>query len=1246
MAAIRAHPVLIVAGETGSGKTTQLPKMCLAAGRADAGQIACTQPRRVAALAIARRLAEELRTPPGGLVGAKIRFTDQTGPDTLVKVLTDGMLLAEVHGDPRLRAYGTVIVDEAHERSLNIDFLLGHLHNLLQRRRDLRVVITSATINTEAFAKAFGGAPVIEVSGRMYPVETVYAPIDEVLEDTGEFTYIEAVARAVGEIAAGNSPGDILVFLPGERDIREARDLLQRRDLGRAEILPLFGRLGNADQQRIFAASRARKIILATNIAETSLTIPGIRFVVDSGLARVSRYSPQTHTQRLPIEKIARSSAEQRQGRAGRVEAGRCIRLYAERDLLARPPYPTPEILRANLAAVILRMLAFGLGDIETFPFLDPPGPRAINAGYQQLQNLGALDDQRHLTPLGRRLARLPCDPTIGRMLLQAAHEGAMREVLVIGAALGIQDPRERPAEARAEADQMHRRFVHPESDFLTLLNIWNATHDATERLSQAQLRKFCKAHFLSYQRMREWRDVHLQLGEILDETGDLRLNRAPAEYHQVHRALLAGLLSHVARREDGNHYRATHDRKAMLFPGSTLYRREPRKAPKGATPAQVAVGVTASAVLRPPTKGAMPPWIMCAEWMETSRLYARCTARIDPAWILDLGRHLLKHSFSEPRYDEKGERVLARETIRLFGLEVTVRQTGYLRVKPAEATEIFIREALVADRLGTTFPFLEHNRAIRHQVENLQTRIRSFQAWTLDERLYRFYAARLQDVGSAHDLRRRIRDRWQGADHALRLTEADLIDPAAAETDATAYPETVAIAGVRLLVDYAYRPGAEDDGATLKVPVGELAVLDRARLDWLVPGYLRERIEALLRGLPKELRRQLQPLAPKAVALAERAREAAKAANPTGAALTSVLERLLAEDYGVVVRPGDWDLAAVPAHLRPRVEIVDDSNQAVAAGRDPEAVRQAFAAVVQARSQDAAAGAGTDAVARIWQAARAAHERPALQGWSLPDYPAELVLGTVDGVPVPAWPGLRVEDGCVALRLFESATAAAVATPAAFHRLCLAQRARAAAWLERDLQRESGRIRLAASSLLAPPQLEADLYAMLQRHALACPQPLPLRQATFAATLAQFDARTSGSVPRCVDLLADILARYHELLARTPERSDFRTCLDRLVHPEFLRTIAYQRLQHYPRYLRALALRIERAARDPRRDGQRAALVTPWQQACDRLPAGHPNRRALRWLIEEYRVQIFAQELGTAEKVSPARINKMMTND
>ncbi|MDB6077198.1 MAG: hrpB 1, partial [Akkermansiaceae bacterium] len=990
VAAIRANQVVVIAGETGSGKTTQIPKMCLEAGLGIEAKIGCTQPRRVAALSISRRIAEELNVSWGREVGCKIRFDDRSNSETYIKLMTDGILLAETQGDPLLSDYNAIIIDEAHERSLNIDFLLGYLKGLLAKRRDLKLIITSATIDTEAFSRAFNNAPIIEVSGRLYPVEVVYAPFDAASEERGDMTYIDAAVRAAEQALCEPGDGDILIFMPGERDIREASDLLEGRFGREAEIIPLFGRLSSGDQQRVFAPASRRKVVIATNIAETSLTIPGIRYVIDSGLARLSRYNPRTRTRRLPVEPVSQSSANQRKGRSGRVQNGICIRLYSEEDFNARPPYTQPEIQRANLAEVILRMKAFRLGDIETFPFVNPPPPVAIQGGYTLLQELGALDEARELTQLGGDLARLPIDPTLGRMLLQSQHEHATRELLIIAAGLSIQDPRERPLDQKDAAAAAHKRFLDPQSDFLTLLNIWNAVHDQWETLrTQGQRRKFCKTHFLSYLRMREWQDLHAQLHDALEELGTVRLNESNAAYDAIHRSILTGLLGHVAVKAERNTYKGAGNREVSIFPGSALYDRSER--PKKHASAQT------KAAPKPKSPN-QPAWIMAGEIVETSQLFARTVAGIDPLWIVKLAPHFCRITHNNPHWSAAAGRVLVEEKITLHGLEVHNHKVPYGNINPKAATEIFIRSALVEEdlfpepprsrremdestaptshsllasvaaeprRLPGSLRFLEQNRQIRQKIETWQTRVRRHDLADVDEALFKFYVDRIENVSSIHELNRLLRD--QSSDpNFLCITEADVTDGQELSYDAEAFPDAVPLGGQPVALSYAYAPGEEQDGVTLKLGFTLAQSLSRASVEWAIPGLREGQISELLRALPKALRRELMPFPPK---VAEIAREL----RPTGQSLQQDLAKFIHQRYGVEIPLSSWPADAIPQHLRPRIEIVGNDQKTLGAGRDLDQLRQSLAT---AKVQPTGDSPAWTRLAQQW-------ERFGLTGWT-----------------------------------------------------------------------------------------------------------------------------------------------------------------------------------------------------------------------------------------------------------------------
>jgi ATP-dependent helicase HrpA len=1312
IAAIRDHQVLVLAGETGSGKTTQIPKMCLVAGRGERGRIACTQPRRVAATSVARRVAEELNVPFGREVGCKIRFADQTSDDTVIKFMTDGMLLAELQADPELRAYDTIIVDEAHERSLNIDFILGHLRRLRLRRRDLKIVITSATIDTEAFSKAFDGAPIIEVSGRVYPVEVIYAPLEEMgranpsasakaMADgpdepsaggparrdespaprkgqRDDYTYIDAAVEAVERVLLESSQGDILVFLPTERDIREVRDQLEGRRLGRLEIVPLYGRLTNAEQQRVFAPTQGRKVIVSTNIAETSLTIPGIRFVIDTGLARVSRYAPQSRTRRLPVEPVAQSSADQRKGRCGRVSDGVCIRLYSEQDFNDRPRFTQPEIQRSNLADVILRMKAFGLGDIEDFPFLNAPPAKGIRAGYALLHELGAIDEAGVITDLGRELAHLPVDPTVGRMVLQARSEKALREVLIIAAALSIQDPRERPLDQQQKADTAHRRFTHPDSDFLTLLAIWEDYHDEFEAMTLGKLRKFCTAHFLSFMRMREWRDVHAQLEDSLRERDgftrtsifdglksgkELKVTLGTPAYAAIHRSILAGLLGNIATRTDEGDYHAAHDRRVNVFPGSTLFERMERKAnPSGGQ--------------APSPKGAakrVARWLMAAEIMETARLYARTCARIDPQWALDLGGHLLRVAHSEPFWSAEAGRVLVKERRRLYNLELETRAVSYGKIEPVHATEIFIREGLVGDTVTWPFDFLKHNRRIRAEAEARLTRLRSSGYMNLDEAIYRFYAVRLLPEGRANppdepkgaarrdgspylgissvpDLVDWVRHQQMTDPKFLCMSEDSLRPDEEPAHDATAFPEALPLDNRALPLAYAYQPGKDEDGVTVRVSLTEAAALTPAALDWAIPGHLPEKVELMLKALPKEQRRTLIPLAETAQKLV--AELPLISARPTPPTLAAALAELLSPRLGVRIDPDLWPPALFPDHLRVRIEVLDNRGQPLGASRDLAEVQALVHSRARAVSQQAATVDNS-----AWRAARAKWEGEPAMEWQFGDLPDRILVSEHHGVPVHAYPALKALPAGVAVRLYATPEEAKVATEAGLRKLFESQLRHDLGWLEKDLKalRVHGPL---AVTLTTPDAMQKDAFESIRRwvgdaRRLRRTQPAPvagkaaqpedssypLTKAAFERAVADAKRDLRGLVPKLSDWVKEILTLRLALQTTKLTYPGMADDLAALVPPDFLRVTPFERIAHLPRYLKSLQARAERAKRDPAKDAARARELARFVAAAKKLG---PAAGEWRWLVEEFRVSLFAQELGTTEPVSAVKLERL----
>ena len=1188
--AIREHPVVIVAGETGSGKTTQLPKMCLEAGRGVAAKIACTQPRRVAALSVSRRIAEELNVAWGAEVGCKIRFKDETAPETRIKMMTDGMLLAEIQGDPNLYEYDTVIIDEAHERSLNIDFLLGYLRLLQKHRPELRIVITSATIDTEAFSKAFDNAPIIEVSGRMYPVDVQYWPI----EDLAGETYIDAAVTAV-DMVVDAGRGDILVFMPTEKDIHETRRRLEGRHFRFTEILPLFGRLTAGDQQKVFYKQRYRRIVVATNIAETSITIPGIRYVIDTGLARISRHNPRNQTHRLPVEEISQSSARQRAGRCGRVQNGVCIRLYDEKSFLARPEYTQPEIQRSDLAEVILRMIALRLGDVETFPFIDPPRSQAIQGGFNVLRALDAIDDNKRLTPLGRDMARLPLAPTVSRMILQAQRERALREVLVIASAISIQDPRVRPLEQEKAADQEHRRFVDGESDFIALLNIWKAYHDTFEKLrTQSQMRRFCKQHFLSFNRMREWRDIYMQIRHTLREMGDFRMNRDDAGYDAIHRSVVSGLLGNVAQKKEGNMYRAARGRDVMLFPGSGLFqRKEGREEEKKNTPG----------------------WVVAAEVVETSRLFARTVARIQPSWLVALGAHLCRASYKEPFYSVRSGRVLATETLTLHGLQVRQKRVGYGQIDAGAATEIFIREALVNDEVALPYPFVTQNRDLRARVETWQMQQRLMQFLDLDEAAYRFYAERLEDISSTHDLNRLIKRK--GADFLL-MSEKHLAGEQV-DFDRDAFPNFLEVDGERVPLSYAYRPGQDRDGVTLQLPYKLVHFVQPEVLDWLVPGLLEEKITHLLRGLPKSIRKRFVPVP-------DRAREIAAVLQPTHGALLDSLSAHILGTYGIEISQSDWNVRDLPEHLQMRVEVRDEKEKAIVAARDLRVLREQL----DAREEDVQSDA--------WKRAQKQVARRDVTGQALGELPERVEVMQAGGMPVFGYVGLKREGDRVAVCLFKRADEAERETQVGWMRLC-----------EREMRDEMRALKRSLGDLKqfedAREALREGAYANLMAHLFTRDAAFPITRQRFESRVQQARLYLQHLAPQLIQALESLFETHREIRLLRGGYPEMEADLARLMPTDFLRQTPYDQVLHLGRFLKAIVVRAERAMLDPMKDRQKVEQVQPFQDAVDELMDSElmgekrDAVQALRWMVEEFRVSVFAQELGTAQKVSPKRL-------
>ena len=1199
--ALREHQVIVLCGETGSGKTTQLPKICLSLGLGAAGLIGHTQPRRIAARSVAARIAAELGATVGGQVGYKVRFSDRTGPNALVKLMTDGILLAETQSDRQLDQYEVIILDEAHERSLNIDFLLGYLKRLLPRRPDLKLIITSATIDPERFSRHFHQAPILEVSGRTYPVAVRYRPLLAADEDERDRDLQQAILDAVDEVWK-EGPGDILIFLSGEREIRETAESLRKHHPPNTEVLPLYARLSAAEQNRVFQPRGRPRIVLATNVAETSLTVPGIRYVIDPGTARISRYSPRSRIQRLPVEKISQASANQRAGRCGRIMAGVCVRLYAEEDFRSRPPFTDPEVLRTHLAAVILQMCALSLGRPEEFPFVDPPDSRQINDGFRLLFELQAVDEQRRVTDLGRQLAKLPVDPRLGRMLLAAQPEGCLRETLIIVAALAIQDPRERPIEKQQAADEKHRRFRDEHSDFLGLVKLWEYYHEQMRQLSRNQLRNLCQADFLSFVRMREWHDLHQELLGRVTEMG-MRLNETPAPYANLHRALLTGLLGHLGLKQEDNAYLGARGRLFYLFPGSGLFRKRPR-------------------------------WVVAAEVVETSRLYARTVARIEPEWVEGLAGPLLKRSYAEPHWEKRPAQVVAAERVTLYGLPIIAnRRVHYGPLDPALAREIFIRQALVEGEFHCNAPFFQHNRQLLAELEELEIRAR--RDLTADQgSLYRFYAERIPEgifSGLTFDIWRKQAERQNP--RLLFLDREVLLAEAGPTADSERFPDHLDLDGLRLPLSYRFAPGAEDDGVTLTVPLAAVNQVDPNRVDWLAPGWRAERMAALLKSLPKALRRNFVPVPNYVQALLE-------VIEPGARSLVGAMTEHLQRMTGVRIPEEAWNFNAVPPHLRMRFQVVDADGKTLAVGRDW--------ATIQAQLRG-------EARTRFAALPTPELERERLRDWDFGELPEEVSF-VRNGIQLRGYPALVAEaDGTLALRVLDSPMRAEATTRIGLRRLIGWRLGPLFKTLARNLP-QFQRMTLHYLGLGTQEQLREDVLNAILDRAFLAEEPLPRDRAAFDQLLERGKLRLPAANREVCETADAILAAYHEVRRALAEESpvwaealaDIREQLARLVYPGFLSQTPPEWLPHLPRYLRAISLRLQRLRQAPDRDRQRRGDIIRLWQGCQRRLAEDARRERhdpelirFRWLLEELRVSQFAQELKTLLPVSVKRLEE-----
>jgi ATP-dependent helicase HrpA len=1284
--------VIIVSGETGCGKSTQIPKMCLEAGRGVLGRVGVTQPRRLAAVTIAHRIAEELGEPLGRSVGYKIRFQDRTGRDNYIKVMTDGILLAETQGDRGLHEYDTIIIDEAHERSLNIDFLLGIMRRLLDERPELKLVVTSATLDTEKFSRAFKNVPVIEVSGRMYPVEVEYRVPDE--EEAEDKDYVDQAVEAVEYLRREKPPGDVLVFMPTEQDILETCRMLEGRKWPQVRVLPLFSRLPAGQQRLVYTVSGA-KIVVATNVAETSLTIPGIRYVVDTGVARIAQYQPGTRINSLPISSISRASADQRKGRCGRVKEGLCVRLYGEEDYERRDEFTSPEILRSDLAEVILRMTDLGLGDPLEFPFIDRPAAKAVHDGYDTLVELGAVrkagraavrppansgtqyqipKSRWELTEKGRAMARMQLDPRLSRMLIEARAENCVPEVTVLAAALSIRDPRERPPEKAQQADAVHAAFKHPDSDFLILLNIWNRFHGDYEKLgSLVQKRRFCHENFLSFPRMREWTYLHAEIEVALSElaraeSGETHLHAdiSPALYGAIHRSILSGYLSNIAAHKEKNVYSGARNRDVTLWPGSAIW-------------------------------GRGAGWIVSSEVVRTSRLFARTAARIDPAWLERLGGPLCKRSYSDAAWDRGRGEVTAKERVTLFGLEIVRdRRVSYGRVNPAEAHEIFVMNGLVAGEIDDPPPFLEHNLALQKKIEGMEEKLRRRDILVAEGEIAKFYSAKLPGISNVRSLRKLLKDvRDRGGDDSfLRLAEDELLNYRPDEGAVTAFPDTVEVAGRPFRAVYRFAPGEEDDGVTLAVPPELLSAIPPDRLEWGVPGQYQDKIAALIKGLPKRYRKLLVPVAEKAETIAREMPQAAE-----DAPLFKAVAEFVKRRFGVEIPAREWALADVPRHLRMRVAVTDPATgRVIDTGRDVELLRKKLGAADQAPSK---------VESPAWREAQSEWEKDGIEAWTFGDLPEKIAVGT----SLTAYPALVVEEK-MNIRLFPARAEAEASHKKGVRSLLMRKFAKELAFVRRyhKIPAEHDRAALffggreavesAIEEALARDVLERDIrteaeykayeaevgrtlfergHALTQTVVKVLELNAKLRSGLAAAGGggAPGGANGPGRSPARAGAKLGLyeLSKLKEKVK--PEYLDaIAADLDRLVPKDFLAVYSVARLVRIPRYLEGLQIRLERARVDPEKDRAKSAQLERYTFELDRLetalarshktgtqypipksgpappmekrgqsitsPISKEKRAAvdeLRWMIEEFRLALFAPEIKTAFPISGVRL-------
>jgi ATP-dependent helicase HrpA len=1239
---ISKNQVLIISGETGSGKTTQIPKFCIAAGRGIDGKIGCTQPRRIAATSVARRIAEEIGEELGRSVGYKIRFKDETGEDAFIKIMTDGILLAETRNDKYLNEYDTIIVDEAHERSLNIDFILGILSTLLKKRKDLKVIITSATIDTEKFSKAFDNAPVIEVSGRMYPVDVQYFTMEHQPEGSDELTHVEMAAFAVDKLQKKSPYGDIIVFMPTEQDIRETCEILEGRNYKSVIVLPLYARLSSPEQSKVFSRLAGRKIIVATNIAETSITIPGIKYVIDTGLARISRYTPRSRTTSLPVVPISRSSADQRKGRCGRVENGICIRLFSEQDFLSRSLFTPPEILRANLAEVILRMIALKLGDIEDFPFIDRPAARSIRDGFDLLSELGAIKPVKKgkkskegnvfLTEKGGLMAKMPLDPRLSRMLIDADQEGCLNEVVVIASALSIQDPRERPVEKTQEADQTQALFRDPSSDFITLLNIWKRYHDVWKKeKSTNKMKKFCKKHYLSFKRIREWRDIHAQISAILQESGvraqgfgsrergSGKANNSEQEfyskqYEAIHKSILSGFLSNIAVKKEKNIFQGTKGKEVMIFPGSGLFNKA-------------------------------KTWIVAAEMVETSRLFARTAANIDSRWLEALGKHQCKYTYLKPHWERSRGEVTAYEQVSLYGLIiVSERPVSYGRVNPEEASEIFIRSALVEMDVRKPMPFMEHNRRLIDEISSMENKLRKRDILISDEDIFAFYQKRLEGICDIRTLEKYLKKR--GNDRFLRMKKKDLLRYLPDEKELSLFPENITLGAHKFKCNYSFEPGSQDDGVTIKVPSALAATVPAESIDWLVSGLYRDKITALIKGLRKDYRKQLVPVTNTVGIIAKEMPE-------ESTSLIAALSKFIFRRFGVDIPASAWSEAQVPEHLKMRISITGPKGEVVCTGRDKSIL-----------SRSISGRADQDKIDEF-ECAKKEREIINITKWDFGDLPDTITITGKHGTKWVTYPGLELEkkdNKSISLRLYQKREEAVKSHEKGVAALFTMYFSKDLKFLKKNLILPKEKKNMAnyfgGARIFEQRMYESVIKSLFYRN-------IRTKDAFYshAKSLSPIMLKKGHEL---LNQIMPVLKAYHEtrlaifnLENANKPFGDFvqffnglRNELSRLVPETFMDLYDNERLTHIVRYVKAIAIRAQRASVNFEKDEVKAKKLKIYVDRLNEMlkklssSISDEKKQAIEeyfWLIEEYKVSIFAQELKTAFPVSEKKLDKKL---